>query len=334
MKKPQSRTAPDENLPPTLPLGAQTLDVNRVFTRALESFWRYLTYEKFRSPQTIKAYESDLSAFFDYCLRHGAQELADIDLEMIRSWLAHMHRANIARTSTARRTSSLRTFFAWAEEESLITDNPTLTLATPKKTGHLPQVLNQQQILFLIDRVEKQLQADPHDPHAMRLLASIELLYATGIRISELCSLNLSSIDRENRTLRVVGKGNKERVVPFGQPAMRALNRWVTQGRRQWFSANQQAVEEALFIGPRGKRANPRQIREDLTKALATIPDSQLSGAHIFRHTAATHMVDGGADIRSIQELLGHSSLATTQIYTHVSVDRLKDSYNNAHPRA
>ncbi|GGH58559.1 tyrosine recombinase XerC [Rothia aerolata] len=331
MMSQQSRTAPESNLAATLPLGAEALDRDRVFTRALESYSRYLHYEKFRSQQTITAYLSDLGSFFAFALRHGAENLNEINLQTARSWLASLHSA---KSSTARRTSSLKTFFAWAEDEGLVDANPVLVLTSPKKDQFLPEVLSKKQMSALITRLEELIAQNPSDPHPQRTLAVIELLYSSGIRISELCSLNLSNIDREQHTLRVIGKGNKERIVPFGLPALKALNRWVSSGRRTWFKQNQGTVQDALFIGPRGGRANPRQIRKDLNDLLAALPDTEASGAHVFRHTAATHMVDGGADIRAVQELLGHSTLATTQIYTHVSVERLANTYQQAHPRA
>lgn len=320
-------------LPVTLKIGANTLDTDREYTRAIESFGRYLTYELHRSPETVKAYLSDLNDFFSYALRHGTTHLSHITITTIRDWLATLH-TTTTRTTLARKTSTLRRFFAWAEEEELITANPTLKLSTPKKTSTLPPVLTTHHIQALTSTLDQALTATPKDPRLLRLKAVVELLYATGIRISELTSLNLTSIDRTNRTLRVIGKGNKERVVPFGTPAMDALNRWVTHGRPQWLPQPPDPQQEALLIGARGGRANPRQIRADLNQLLATLPDTQARGAHVFRHTAATHMVDGGADIRAVQEFLGHSSLATTQVYTHVSVERLAQTYSRAHPRA
>lgn len=167
----------------------------------------------------------------------------------------------------------------------------------------------------------------------LRLWAVLEVLYSSGMRISELTGLNLSSIDRANKTVRVIGKGNKERVVPLGIPAMKVLSQWVKIGRPYWITKGSHDVT-ALFIGPRGKRANPRQIREDISRILRTLENTEVSGAHVLRHSAATHLVDGGADIRTVQELLGHASLSTTQIYTHVSMKRLADTYTRAHPRA
>lgn len=322
------------DLPVTLKIGANTLDTDREFTRAIESFGRYLTYELHRSPETIKAYLLDLNDFFTFALRRGVTHLSHVDITLVRDWLAVLHTRNTARSSLARKTSALRRFFAWAEEEELITTNPTLTLTTPKKNSTLPQVLNAHHMQALTQTLTTALTHNPTDPRLLRLNAVVELLYATGIRISELTGLDLTSIDRTNRTLRVIGKGNKERVVPFGTPAMDALNRWVTAGRPRWLPEPPAPAQPALFIGARGGRADARQIREDLNRLLATLPDSQATGAHVFRHTAATHMVDGGADIRAVQEFLGHSSLATTQVYTHVSVERLAQTYSRAHPRA
>ncbi len=304
------------------------------FVQVLEDYLRYLRYEKFRASATVEAYRSDLSAFFSYLLKSGTEHLADININHIRSWLASLHAQQGSKSSLARRSSSLRSFFAWATEEELLALNPALTLAVPKKEGYLPTVLSQQQMVTLLDLVYADLKEDPSNAHLMRLLAVMELLYASGIRIAELCSLNLSSIDRDHYSIRVLGKGNKERTVPFGQPAMRALDLWVTRGRPQWFKAAAASVQEALFIGPRGGRANPRQLRAALTQRMQQLPNTQASGAHVLRHSAATHMVDAGADIRAVQELLGHSSLSTTQIYTHVSVERLALTYKNAHPRA
>ncbi len=325
----------EAKLPDTLVLDAPVEDAyHRAYSQAVSAFERYLTYEKHRSPQTIRAYISDVKSFLGYSKRHGVLELEEITIEHMRGWLGTYYAGASARSSMARRASSLRTFFAWAEEEQLITNNPALALATASKNKYLPEVLSKEQMEFILSSLSAKSQESSHNPKLLRVCAVVELLYATGMRISELTALNLSSIDRENLTMRVVGKGNKERVVPFGRPAMDALNRWVTRGRPQWFPSQTTGTIDALFIGPQGKRANPRQIREDLTRLLRTVENSEASGAHVFRHTAATHLVDGGADIRSVQELLGHSSLATTQIYTHVSIDRLAGTYAEAHPRA
>lgn len=311
------------------------------YTRALEAYHRYLAYELHRSPETIRAYLADLRDFFNYAFRQGRSQLSEVSLDLLRDWLRTHYQKQAARSSMARRTSTLRSFFLWAEEEGLIDFNPALKLSTPKRSSYLPAVLSENQMESLIETLHHDVSRDPLNPRLLRLNAAVEVLYATGLRISELASLNLESIDRQSRTLRVIGKGNKERIVPFGSQAMKALSLWVARGRPQWLphvntdlASTQPLPQYALFIGPTGKRANVRQIRADVTRLLKTLEDSTASGAHIFRHTAATHMVDGGADIRAVQELLGHSSLATTQVYTHVSVERLAKVYSQAHPRA
>lgn len=323
-----------DGLEPTLKLSESTLDQNRHFQLTLEHYHRYLTYEKHRSPETIRAYIADLSSFFSYALRHGYTHLQEIDLSLMRAWLATHHSGTDSRNSLSRRSSTLRVFFTWTTQEGFTDQNPTLALRTPKKQTHLPAVLTSLHMQSLLETLYQTHRSDPQNPKVMRTIAVVELLYATGIRISELCSLNLSDIDRERKTLTVIGKGNKERTVPFGDPAYRAIKVWVRHGRPLWFKAGNGAIEEALFIGPSGKRAGARQIREDLNRLLRNLDNTEASGAHVFRHTAATHMVDAGADIRTIQEMLGHSSLATTQIYTHVSVERLANTYQQAHPRS
>lgn len=326
-------TLEKEDPPVTLKIGATPLGEDQELSRALEVYRRYLTYELHRSEATITAYLSDLGDFFAFATRAGRSHLSQIDTALIRSWLSGHHARGAAASSMARRTSSLRAFFTWAEEEDLLDANPTHRISSPKKTKHLPAVLKQKQVEQLLATLNQALAENPADPRLLRLLAVVELLYSSGLRISELTGLDLTSIDRTNNTLRVLGKGQKERVVPLGLPALRAVDRWLTQGRPQWVKAPG-PLPLALFLGPRGGRANPRQIRQDLTQLLSTLEDSQASGAHVFRHTAATHLLDRGADLRTVQEFLGHASLATTQIYTHVSVERLAAAYQQAHPRA
>ena len=304
-----------------------------VFRPVLDRFERFLRYEKHRSEETIRSYISDLEGFFGYMARRGVRHLDSIDASLIREWLGSLHLRQAARSTVARRGSTLRTFFTWAQEEELVHSNPTRGMRTPKRENHLPPVLSREQMNQLLTTLQERRAQDPRDARLLRLEAVVEVLYASGMRISELTGLDLQSVDRANKTVRVLGKGNKERVVPLGTPALKALNRWVSYGRPQWIPEGAQGVT-ALFIGPRGGRANTRQIREDLTRLLRTVENTQASGAHVLRHSAATHLVDGGADIRSVQELLGHSSLATTQIYTHVSMKRLAETYARAHPRA
>ena len=333
---------PESSLAPTLPMSASQQDSTpdlapalsgEVFLPIVEHFERYLRYEKYRSEETIRSYISDLYGFFGFIGRRGISRVEDINLQLIREWLGSMHLKQNAKTTVARRGSTLRTFFSWAHEEELITENPTRGMSTPKRDRHLPAVLSQEQMCSVLDTVALRCRENPQDIRMLRLWAVLEVLYSSGMRISELTGLNLSSIDRANKTVRVIGKGNKERVVPLGTPAMKVLSQWVKIGRPYWIAKGSRDVT-ALFIGPRGKRANPRQIREDISRILRTLEDTEVSGAHVLRHSAATHLVDGGADIRTVQELLGHASLSTTQIYTHVSMKRLADTYTRAHPRA
>lgn len=324
----ESSALPDSALPESA-LGVS----GEVFRPVLDRFERFLRYEKHRSEETIRSYISDLEGFFGYMARRGVRHLDSIDASLIREWLGSLHLRQAARSTVVRRGSTLRTFFTWAQEEELVHANPTRGMRTPKRESHLPPVLSREQMNQLLTTLQERRAQDPRDARLLRLEAVVEVLYASGMRISELTGLDLQSVDRANKTVRVLGKGNKERVVPLGTPALKALNRWVSYGRPQWIPEGSQGVT-ALFIGPRGGRANARQIREDLTRLLRTVENTQASGAHVLRHSAATHLVDGGADIRSVQELLGHSSLATTQIYTHVSMKRLAETYARAHPRA
>jgi integrase/recombinase XerC len=258
----------------------------------------------------------------------GARELPDLDLARLRRWLGRQSEAGLARSTLARRTAAVRSFMAWAVREGLLDVDPSLRLASPKRHPSLPDVLHQDQTRRLLDGLADA--ATQGDPAAVRDWALAELLYATGIRVSELVGLDVDDVDQHTRTVRVLGKGNKQRTVPFGVPAANAVVRWL--GARASFVTGSSG--SALFLGRRGGRLGQRQARETIDAALKALGDTAASGPHALRHTAATHLLDGGADLRSVQELLGHSSLATTQLYTHVSVERLRSSYLQAHPRA
>ncbi|WP_052207614.1 tyrosine recombinase XerC [Sinomonas humi] len=294
----------------------------------LEGFLRHLALGRGRSEHTVRAYEGDLASMLQSAQRDGALELVDIDLATLRRWLGRQSEAKLARATLARRTAAVRSFMAWAVREGMIEVDPSLRLASPKRQSALPDVLHQEQTRRLLDGLA---QAAGHgDPVAVRDWALAELLYATGIRVSELVGLDIDDADLHARTVRVLGKGNKQRTVPFGAPAANAVVRWL--GARSALVT--QDSGSALFLGRRGGRLGQRQARETVDAALKSLGDTAASGPHALRHTAATHLLDGGADLRSVQELLGHSSLATTQLYTHVSVERLRSSYLQAHPRA
>lgn len=294
----------------------------------LSSFLRYLALERGRSPHTVRAYESDLRSMLASAAGDGAVDLRAVDLAMLRRWLGRQSEAGLSRSTLARRSASARSFLAWAAREGHLDADPSLRLAAPKRQKHLPEVLHRDQTERLLECAAGT--ALGGDPVAVRDLALVEVLYATGVRIGELVALDIDDADFGRRTLRVLGKGNKERMVPFGVPAADALTRWL--GARSALSTS--ASGAALFLGARGGRLGQRQARAVVDRALRDLGDTSASGPHTLRHTAATHLLDGGADLRSVQELLGHASLATTQLYTHVSVERLRASYLASHPRA
>ena len=312
-------TAPDPETPPP-PAWA---------TQAVEDFARHLERERDRSEHTIRAYAGDVGACLRWCAAEGATGLADVDLPTLRTWLGTLAAGGAARSTLSRRSAAVRTFFAWARRSGRIETDPALRLASPKRQRALPDVLTRDGATAVLDVAA--VAADDEDPIHRRNRAILELLYATGIRVGELTGLDVDDVDRQRRVVRVLGKGRKERMVPFGQPADAALAEWLELGRPTVAKGDS---GPALFLGRRGRRVDPRQVREVVHALLAHVPDAPDLGPHGLRHSAATHILEGGADLRMVQELLGHTSLATTQIYTHVSLDRLRSSYQQAHPRA
>jgi integrase/recombinase XerC len=362
--RPGSAEAPEGQLPAGL-------------SRALAAFARHLASERGLSPHTVRAYVGDITALLGHAGQEGCADPADIDIRVLRSWLAAQHAAGQARASVARRAASARAFTAFAHARGWAESDAGLLLGTPKTGRHLPQVLAREQMAAVL-AVPAAPAASPPRPGstaarrtatssagtsdlagdvpgglahdlamAVRDTAIMELLYATGIRVSELCGLDTCDLDEERRTIRVLGKRGKERVVPVGIPAIRAVRAWLEDGRGVLLSpppaASAPGVSpgraspgpgSAMFLGARGGRIDPRTVRRvvhERITAAGSVPDT---GPHGLRHTAATHLLEGGADLRSVQEILGHASLATTQIYTHVSIERLLAAYRQAHPRA
>ena len=297
--------------------------------KAAHGFGRYLEAERGRSAHTVRAYLSDVGSLLEHAVTEGAADLADLELGTLRRWLGAQSEAGMSRATLARRAATARAFTAWAVREELIAVDPALRLRAPKREKSLPGVLQQGQVQRLVAGAESA--AAEGEPLALRNRAMLELLYATGIRVGELSGLDIDDLDPDRRTLRVVGKGNKERTVPYGLPAALAVDDWLRRGRPALVAADS---GPALFLGARGKRVDQRQVRTVVKGLLDGLGDTSATGPHALRHSAATHLLDGGADLRAVQEILGHSSLATTQIYTHVSVDRLRKSYQQAHPRA
>ncbi len=294
---------------------------------AADDFERHLRLERNRSEHTVRAYLGDVVGFLDHLARLGGRTPDDVDLATLRSWLALQRTRGAARSTMARRSSALRAFTAWVQRSGLAPDDPGQLLASPRAHRTLPAVLR-------VDEAERLMTADAADrPEAvvLRDRLVVELLYAAGVRVSELVGLDIDDLDRRRRVLRVLGKGNKQRTVPFGLAADRALEDWLTRGRPEL------AIEgsgPALLLGSRGGRLDPRAVRRIVHERVAGVDGAPDIGPHGLRHTAATHLLEGGADLRSVQEVLGHADLATTQIYTHVSVERLRATYRQAHPRA
>jgi integrase/recombinase XerC len=303
---------------------------------ALEAFRRHLAAERGLSGHTVRAYLGDVRALLEYAAQAGVTSPEGLDIAVLRGWLADQHATGRARATLARRAASARTFTAFGHARGWLPSDPGPLLGTPRLRRKLPEVIRQDQMAAVLSAPGAgPVGAREPDPRAQALLlrdiAIMELLYATGIRVSELCGLDLGDLDHARRTIRVLGKGGKERTVPVGLPAERATAGWTRDGRPVLLTP---ASPAALFLGARGRRMDPRTARRVVHTRLAAVPAVPDSGPHGLRHAAATHLLEGGADLRSVQEILGHASLATTQIYTHVSVERLTSAFRQAHPRA
>jgi integrase/recombinase XerC len=303
-------------------------------SECLAGFGRHLAAERGLSAHTVRAYVGDVGALLEHASTGGLGGLAALDIGVIRAWLAAQHGSGIARATLARRAAAARTFTAFACSRGWLDSDPGPLLGTPRAVRRLPNVLGPEQIAAVLAESGPRSQADA-DPReaalAWRDTAIMELFYATGIRVSELCGLDVGDVDDERRTVRVLGKGSKERVVPVGIPAVGAVGRWRDAGRPLLVTGRS---GPALYLGARGGRLDPRTARRVVHARIAAAGSVPDAGPHGLRHTAATHLLEGGADLRSVQEILGHASLASTQIYTHVSAERLLSAYRQAHPRA
>ncbi|GIE27307.1 tyrosine recombinase XerC [Actinoplanes italicus] len=334
---------------------------------AVDDFGRHLAGVEGRSEHTVRAYVGDVVSLLDHAAYEGRVTVAELDIMVLRGWLAARMGSGAARSSQARRAAAARAFTGWAHRTGLSAEDPGAQLASPRAHRSLPTVLRADQAAELMESAGRPADAagvertgvpdNDRTPGtateeetanedrtfvlgredtptgnalALRDRAVLELLYATGIRVSELCSLNRADIDHARQVVRVFGKGAKERAVPFGHPAERALETWLRRGRPELVA---RPSRDALFLGVKGGRLQPTVVRRIVANAAraAGLPHTS---PHDLRHSAATHLLDGGADLRAVQELLGHSSLASTQIYTHVSTERLRAAFNQAHPRA
>jgi integrase/recombinase XerC len=352
----QARSPAAARPPGAAGAGAESPLLSPGLAPALADFERHLTSERNLSRHTVRAYVGDVTALLQHLSQAGGTAPEQLDIQVLRSWLASQHAAGQARTSVARRAAAARAFTAFTHARGELSHDPGQLLATPRTGRHLPQVLARAQMsAVLAPAAAAPAGLTPQEQAlAERDTAILELLYASGIRVSELCGLDLGDLDEERHTIRVMGKGGKERIVPVGIPAVRAVRAWLAGGRttlatagpRGGLTLTEQAAAQhrgsrppglPLFLGARGRRLDPRTARRVVHQRIAAaagaarVPDT---GPHGVRHTAATHLLEGGADLRSVQEILGHASLATTQIYTHVSVERLLAAFRQAHPRA
>ena len=305
---------------------------------ALEAFRHHIEAERGLSRHTVRAYLADVASLLEHAAAAGATAPADLGIGTLRAWLAGQHGSGHARATLARRAAAVRTFTAFAHARGFLAADPGPLLGMPKIPRRLPEVLRQDQVAAVLEAPAPPAAVRPGGSPSrqdaalvLRDTAIVELLYATGIRVSELCGLDVGDLDPERRTVRVLGKGNRERTVPAGIPAVRAVSAWARSGRPVLATP---AGGHALFLGARGRRLDPRTARRVVHARVAAVPGTPDSGPHGLRHAAATHLLEGGADLRSVQEILGHSSLTSTQIYTHVSVERLRSAYRQAHPRA
>lgn len=306
----------------------------------IDDYLVHVRTERGYSEHTVAAYRSDLVDLVDFASRRGVDGVDGVDgldLALLRDWLWEATERGLARTSIARRAASARGWTAWLHRRGQIVADPGARLKAPRAQRTLPRVVTQQALGAALAALGDRAAGD--DPVTVRDAAVAELLYASALRVSELVGLDLPDVDRRRRTVRVTGKGAKERVVPYGAPAARALDRYLDLARPAIIAATTNgaaaaSVGPAVFLGVRGARLGVRSVHRQIAALLSSIPGAGPSGPHALRHSAATHLLDGGADLRAVQEFLGHASLGTTQIYTHVSAERLKQSYRTAHPRA
>jgi integrase/recombinase XerC len=293
-----------------------------------DAFVAYLAHERSLSAHTVKAYGGDVAELNDFAATHGVRVADNLTLAVLRDWLWRSAESGLSQTTLARRAASARAFTAWMRRTGVTPGDAGVRLKSPKPDRSLPRVVTEAGMTQMLDALVQR--ASSGEPGDLRDHAIVELLYASGMRVSELVSLDIDAVDLARNTAAVVGKGNRERTVPFGVPAARAVSAYL--GARPVLVTERSGA--AVFLGARGSRLGPRAVYELVARLLSSVPGTGPAGPHALRHTAATHLLDGGADLRVVQELLGHASLGTTQIYTHVSMERLEASYRQAHPRA
>lgn len=295
----------------------------------IDGFMAYLQAERLASPRTVRAYQQDLFAGVDYFARRRGKKddqlrAQDIDLRLFRHYLGHLSESGLARSTVARKVAAWRSFFRYLIRENELEVNPLAGMSAPRSRKQLPKVLYPEEVRVLLE-------APDESPLGLRDRALLETLYAGGLRIAELVGLNLPDLDLKEGYVRVLGKGNREREVPLGGYALRSLQRYLTESRPQLLAGK---TTKAVFLNHRGNRLTARGARLIFTGYLKRLASDQQAGPHLLRHCFATHILDAGADLRAVQELLGHARLSSTQIYTRVSMDRLQEVYRRAHPRS
>lgn len=295
-----------------------------------EAYRSHLITERNLSENSIRAYLADLESLLLFVNQLGVTEFSQLEINHLRSWLANLQIKGAARSSITRRVVSIRAFTYWGSRNGWLPTDIGKELVAPKPERNLPEILDIESAASALEFLSIRANEEG-SPQSLRDWAMVETLYGSGIRVSELVGLDIGDVDQNRHTLRVIGKGNKERVVPIGIPALNAINKWLNEGRSELQNENS---DNALFLGSRGKRIDQRVVREIVYEAVQSLGNNKKLGPHALRHSAATHLLEGGADLRTVQEILGHSSLATTQIYTHVTQDRIKKAYEQAHPRA
>ena len=298
------------------------------FEKAISGFEAHLDAGRGYSTNTVKAYLIDVRDLADFLAKKNVLNVSELELEHLRDWLWQATQQGLTKATIARKSAAIRTFTAWALKSEIAPSDPGLRLKSPKASRTLPKVVSRESLSMVFEALQERATED--NPQGIRDLVAVELLYASGARVSELVGLDLENIDYSRNIMRVMGKGAKERMVPFGQPARDALDKWIRTARPKLVS---EKSGQALLLNSRGQRIGVRQVYSLVANLLEATPTGA-AGPHSLRHSAATHLLDGGADLRAVQELLGHASLGTTQIYTHVSIERLRDGYKNAHPRA
>ena len=301
--------------------------------KMIEKYLRYLKIERNASPHTITSYKNDLTSFNNFCETQSEVTPSNVDINLItrltlRLWLGNLSEEGLAKSSIARKVAALKSFFKYCFKRGYIDKNPAHLLVIPKKEKSLPKTVTQDDIVRLLESI------DTSSPQGLQDRAMLEILYSTGIRVSELVSLNVLDVDLRSSQISVIGKGNKQRMIPIGSTAHRIIKEFLKERNKLYGKRTDADAHRALFLAASGQRIYDRSIRHTVERYLKIHSEVTQKSPHVLRHSFATHMLNNGADIRIIKEFLGHANLASTQIYTHTSVERLKNVYKQAHPRA